>query len=362
MTVCVSANYLDVNSSYPVIDPRRVAGPLPHNYGYAFAKDGVVVTVERRPGPSSCQMEIVLDSAPGLNKKGILAWNFHQNWYVDSIGNRAGDKTSMVIQKAGAPGQACGTGADTVVLGRWDLDPAGWQAMYYFPPQDFWDFWGGCKVTFMWFTDQRGSGVWGPQTPAPTYPVVRMPDNTLMRRALPMGEDFFVVVGGAAFPIHDGELGFNSADPSIIPFAPMPSTPADGTLVQQWGSMEVHVIYGGHPFFIRDPLQIFTLGFDWSRVRAIPFRGLFLLPDMPFDGTLLREQKTGPVRLEGPRHDNLLHPAGGEDPDVYLVDNQKLRHVTSTTAMEKNCLPWRHVRTVPEGSLAGLEPGPDLGS
>ena len=159
MTVCVSANYLDLNSSYPVIDPRRVAGPLPHNYGYAFAKDGVVVTVERRPGPSSCQMEIVLESAPGLNKKGILAWNFHQNWYVDSIGNRGGDKTSMLIQKAGAPGQACGTGADTVVLGSWEVGLLGWQAHYYFPPQDFWDFWGGCKVTFMWFTDRAGSGV-----------------------------------------------------------------------------------------------------------------------------------------------------------------------------------------------------------
>jgi hypothetical protein len=78
------------------------------------------------------------------------------------------------------------------------------------------------------------------------------------------------------------------------------------------------------------------------------------------DGTLLREQK-GTPRLEGPRHGNSLPPAGGVDPGVYLVDNQKLRRVTSTTAMEENCLPWRHVRTVPENTLADLEPGPDIG-
>ncbi len=250
-------------------------------------------------------MEIVLESAPGLNKKGILAWNFHQNWYVDSIGNRGGDKTSMVIQKAGAPGQACGTGADTVVLGSWEVGLLGWQAHYYFPPQDFWDFWGGCKVTFMWFTDQAGSGVWGPQTTLGTH--------------VPRGAE----AGQHAHetdPAHGRGLLCRRrrggvSNPTTANWASAAPTPEHHSIraprclqrrrTAPWfsngvRSMEVHVIYGGHPFFIQIySLQIFTLGFDWSRVRAIPFRGLFQLPDMPFDGTLLREQKTAPVRLEG---------------------------------------------------------------
>src|SRR5262249_20303018 len=132
--------------------------------------------------------------------------------------------------------------------------------------------------------------------------------------------------------------------------------PADGTLVRQTDIEEVEVIYGGHPFPIPDPQTLYNLGFDWSQVREIPSNGLKLLPGMPIDGTLLKEQK-GTPRVGGPRH-TFPGPAGGGDPGVYLVDNQQLRHVTSTEAMEENCLPWRHVRTVPENTLAPLEPGP----
>jgi hypothetical protein len=364
MTVCITTDYLDQRSRYPVLDPRRTAGPGPYNYGYGFALDGIQVRVERRPGPSSCQMEVVLESDPGLNKKGILAWNFHANTFVDYVGNRAGDNTSMVIRKEGTPGHACGTGADTVVLGRWDLAPVGWQAQYYFPPQDFWDLWGGCKVTFMWITDQRGSGVWGPQTPQPTYPLVPYPDYTLLREDRQTFDHevslFHLVVGGAAFPLGSAELdSMGLASGSAIPFVPLPSAPADGTLVREWDSDQVYVTYGGAGFEIPDPDALYALGFDWSRVRVIPSGGTAQLRTMPIDGTLLREQK-GTPRLEGPRHDFLL-PGRGVDPGVNLVDNQLLRRVTSTAAMEENCLPWRHVRTVPEGALAHLTPGPDLG-
>jgi hypothetical protein len=360
MTVCFTTDYLDARSRYPVLDPRRTAGQGPYNYGYGFAFDAVQVTVERRPGPSRCEMEVVLQATPGLGAKGILAWNFFGNTYVDSVGTRAADKTSMVIRKEGIPGRACGTGTDTVVLGRWDPSPVGWQAMYYFPPQDFWDFWGGCKVTFMWITDRAGSGLWGTQTPQPTYPLVRKPDYTLMRETQDLRDPlFFVVVGGAAFLISEGEMGFSSASPSIIPFVPMASTPADGTVVRDWGSLETWVIYGGHPFSIPDPQTLFNLGFDLSRVRDIPSGGVLQLRTrMPIEGTLLREQK-GTPQFERPSAASVV-PAGGGDPKVYLVDNQRLRHVTTMAAMEENCLPWRQVRTVPENTLADLEPGPDL--
>jgi hypothetical protein len=46
---------------------------------------------------------------------------------------------------------------------------------------------------------------------------------------------------------------------------------------------------------------------------------------------------------------------------VYLVENQQLRRVTSTAAMEGHCLPSQHVRIVPDNQLGGLEMGSDLG-
>ena len=61
---------------------------------------------------------------------------------------------------------------------------------------------------------------------------------------------------------------------------------------------------------------------------------------IPIDGTLIKEQ---------------------HDPKVYLVQNQQLRWVTSPAAMDSQCLSWRHVRTVPDNSLATLPRGADLG-
>jgi hypothetical protein len=360
MTVCIFTNYLDPTWSYPVLDPRRTAGPGPYRYGYGFYWDVVIVTVERKPGFSSCEMEVALTSTLAQTK-GIQTWNLYRNTWQDLISTSgSGQPVSMVIQRAWGPGHACGTGTDTVVLNQLWGWPTGWKALYYFSPQDFWDFWGGCQVTFNWVSDTVGSGVSGSATPPPTYPLVRNPDGTIMMD--PAGS-MFLIVGGAAFPVAQVEanaMGLTGG--TTIPLVPMPLTPADGTLVQEYGSAEVYVIYGGYPFKLPTPETLFALGFDWGRVRSIPSVGLRQLLPIPIDGTLLKEQPET-VRLEGPRHDNLLHHPGADvvDPEVYLVDNQKLRHVTSTTAMEENCLPWRHVRTVPPGSLAPFEAGPDIG-
>jgi len=59
----------------------------------------------------------------------------------------------------------------------------------------------------------------------------------------------------------------------------------------------------------------------------------------PIDGTLLKERS---------------------DPRVYLVANQRLSWITSPAAMDRMCLAWRHVRTVPDNALAGLTRGPDI--
>ena len=193
MTVCVTTNTLDYRSIYPVLDPRRTAGPGPYMYAYGLAWDGVQINVARSPLLTSCQMRVnFVDSTNLSEDKEIQAWNLFNNDFVDRVGSaHLGLATTMPIRRT----STCGAGADTVVLCRYFAWPRGRTALYTFWPDDFWDFWGGCIVTFDWQTDTRGSGRWGNQTPQPTYPLVRKPDFTLMRDAA--GTGFMVVFGGA---------------------------------------------------------------------------------------------------------------------------------------------------------------------
>jgi hypothetical protein len=342
VTVCVTTNYLDPNSMYPVLDPRRTPGPGPYRYGYAFAWDAMVVTVARTPALSSCEMTILFSSTLAEAKE-IQAWNIFNNNFSDRIGSSSlGLASSMKITRAWGPGRGCGGGTDTVVLCRYFAWPRGRTALYGFPPQDFWDSWGGCTVTFEWFADRGGSGLWGSQTPEPTYPLVRFPDRTLMRD----DGGFRVVFGGTDFIADDsivvnGIRYLDAFDPiAAVPFTQLPSTAVDSTVVREWNRPEVYVVYGGAKFWIPDPPTLFALGFDWSHVGVIPPGGTAKLPTVPIDGTLLKEQ---------------------HDPKIYVVESGQLRWVTSPAAMDGRCLPWRHVRIVPDNSLAALPHGPDLG-
>jgi hypothetical protein len=336
MSVCVTTNYLDPKSFYPVMDPRRTAGPGPFVFGYALAWDGIRIGVARTSTLSSCQMRVVL-STTLTEAKEIQAWNLFANNFVNRVGTSAGLATSMDIQRAWGPGMSCYGGTNTLVLCRYFAWPRGRTALYCFPSQDLWDFWGGCTVTFEWITDTWGSGLWGDQTDAPIPPHVRLRDGTLMTD----GPNFRVVFGGTDFPINDptyiAAMGLNTS--TAVPFTLLPATPADFTLVRESNRPEVFVVYGSAKFRIPDPPTLFRLGFDWSRVRVIPPGGAAKLGPMPIDGTLLKEE---------------------HDPKVFLTDQSKLRWVISPASMDSNCLAWRHVRTVPDGSLAALARGPDL--
>jgi hypothetical protein len=338
VTVCTATTVFDSGYVYPVLDPRRTAGPGPYFYGYDLAWDALQINVQRTPSLSSCQMLVQL-MAPVTETKEIQAWNMFSNGFANSISSSNGVLSSMTIRRAGAPGLACGSGADTLVLCRDFSWPRGRTALYTFPPLDFWDFWGGCTVTFIWFNDTQGSGLWGNQTPAPTYPLVQLPDGTVMSDAT--GNSLLIVFGGAGFPMDDGFIFATSPDLSdAVPFdSRLPSTPADGTLVREFGHAEVFVTYGGAKFWIPDPPTLHMLGFDFPQVHDIPFGTSAQLRSVPIDGTLIKEFA---------------------DPKIYLVANGQLSWVTSPSAMDNNCLPWRHVRTVPNSALASLPRGPNI--
>jgi hypothetical protein len=155
------------------------------------------------------------------------------------------------------------------------------------------------------------------------------------------GGNFSVVFGGTDFAVPPSLLRvWVPALTELIPSWQLPPVPADFTVVRELFKPQVYVVYGGAKFWIPDPPTLAALGFSSSQVRVLPPGGAAKLRQMPIDGTLLREQN---------------------DAKVHLVENQELRWVTSPAAMDGRCLPWRHVRIVPDNALAGLKPGPDLG-
>jgi hypothetical protein len=350
MSGCLGTTSLGAQWFYPVIDPYRCAGPGgPLAFGYPFAWDAVVIRVAPNPSLSRCQMRVELSTASSslAETKQIQAFNYYNNSWSDHIETAApGPATAMTIEKR-KPGEGCGVGTDTVVLARADV--FGPKAFYAFPPDDFWDFWGGRTVSFEWQLDAdyfHGAGPIAPsgaQTPPPRYPVVQLPDRTLMRNEV--GPGFRVVFGGTDFRTDDsivvnGLRYLDAFDPiAAVPFRPLPALPVDGTLVREWNRPEVYVVYGGAKFWIPDPPTLFALGFDWTRVGVIPPGGTGKLLATPVNGTLIKEQ---------------------HDPRIFLVDGHQLRWVQSPAVMDARCLPWRHVRIVPDNALATLPHGPDL--
>ena len=343
MTACVTITNLSSRGEYSALDPRRTTGFLPgygRRFGYNLAADGIVVVLKRNPQLSGCEMRVNLTTTLA-EPKDILAWNFFTADLVDRIGSPGlGLPSSMTIRRSSSMGLSCGQGTDTIVLRRRSQAFNNWQAWYLFSPADFWDFWGGFNVTLDWFSDTN-RGLWADQIPAPSYPLVSLPDSTLMRDA--MG-NFSLVFGGTDFAVPPT---FVSLIPSVwglspslaIPSTPLPSSPVDFTLVRELFKSQEYVIFGGARFQIPDAATRSSLGFSSSQVRLLPPGGAAKLNKYPFDGTLLQEQQ----KLR-----------------VYMAEKGKLRLV-SKAALEGRCISSRNVRVVPDKTLASLSKGPNLG-
>ena len=340
MSACVTITNLSSRGEYLPPDPRRTAGVGPgydRRIGAVLAADAMVISLKRNPKLSGCEMNVNLTTTLA-EPKDILAWNFFKADLVDRIGSPGlGLPSSMTIRRSSSMGLSCGQGADTIVLRRRSQAFGNWQAWYLFTPADFWDFWGGFNVTIDWFSDTN-RGFWADQTPAPSYPIVPLPDNTLM---VDNAGNFSVVFGGTDFAIPAAYVGLVGAvwgpPPSFaIPARPLPPTPVDFTLIQEIFSPGMYVVYGGAGFRIPDQATLTNLGFSSGQVITLPPGGTAKLHKYPFDGTFLREEHSS---------------------KVYLAEKKKLRPATKAAMA---CISPRNVRVVPDMALVPLAKGKNL--
>jgi hypothetical protein len=111
----------------------------------------------------------------------------------------------------------------------------------------------------------------------------------------------------------------------------------DGSLARDASQPEIYVVFGEAKFWLPDPGWVERYG-GWSRVQVTPDGTMLAMPNIPKDGTLLREWS---------------------DPTVYVIQNRQRRRVTQPELLNPFG-GWPLVRVIPDSSLAGIPSGPDL--
>jgi hypothetical protein len=200
---CLCASTLPAEE-WPVWDPRRFAGPLPHEYNYRYSEDNIRIRVEEDPSLSGCQMQVGLASEVNWEKE-IVGWHLC-NGQVSSVTTKDANKgpNYMLLDK-----EVCDVGAATIILRKAKFLGV-MTSMYVLDLTTIWPYFGGKKVTFTWAQD---TGVQGPRRPLPV-------------------KGWALDGGSAAEP---------SRDPQLYD---------DGTLVRGLGSAGVYVVYGDAKFGI----------------------------------------------------------------------------------------------------------------
>jgi hypothetical protein len=332
--VCICMGSAAAADEYPVIDPRTSAGPGPHAYGLYLFEDTLRMTVETDPSLTGCQMRVGLASEV-TSAKEVAGWHLcNGQTSVVTTANANRGPNFMLLDKA-----HCNFGTHTIVLRKaklfWVITP-----MYCFDLDTFWPFLGGKKVTFTWLSDTYGSGKHGHES------TVRKStgDGTLLKGD--QQPEVFIIFGGAKFwvpsPTELAALGRSFTEVTTIPQQTMDrfsTQPGDGTLVKERSHPAVFVCQGGAKFHIPDPATFEAMGFLWADIGTVPDGALASVPDIPYDGALLRERSSDPV---------------------FVIQNGQRSHVSSPTRMSDLCLYWENVRTVPDNALAAIPPGPTL--
>jgi hypothetical protein len=114
---------------------------------------------------------------------------------------------------------------------------------------------------------------------------------------------------------------------------------ADGTAVREENSFLIYKIVGGAKVWFVNATEFRELGYTLDRVVVVPKGALASVPDVPRDGTLVRERSSFAV---------------------YLLDGGKRRWISSREIFDAAGFTLKRVQVVANGALGGIKVGEEL--
>lgn len=142
-----------------------------------------------------------------------------------------------------------------------------------------------------------------------------------------------------AAPFSQSPTGLVAFTPPALPSQP-PTVFADRAVMKEQSSHAVFFIAGGAKLHIPNPAEFAALGLTGKSIRTVPDRVLAHVPDVPVDGSLLRER--------------------GGNGAVFVFENGTKRHITSPERFTERGYDWKNVVDVPNGSLERFAVGPPV--
>jgi hypothetical protein len=127
-----------------------------------------------------------------------------------------------------------------------------------------------------------------------------------------------------------------SAEESTKVPPPASDVPQDGALLKEPSHPAVYVVFGGAKFYIPSEEEFLALGFAWDAIQVVPDGALVRIPDVPREGTLLRERSY---------------------PEVYVMQGGYKSHIPSWQRFEELGFSQGDIRLVPDGALARVPSG-----
>jgi hypothetical protein len=115
---------------------------------------------------------------------------------------------------------------------------------------------------------------------------------------------------------------------------------AEGTAVREENSYLIYKIVGGAKIWFVNAEEFHALGYNLDRVIVVPSGSLASTPNIPADGTLLRERSSFAV---------------------YLMDGGKRRWISNKRIFDAAGFTLNRVQVVANSALGGIPTGPDIG-
>jgi hypothetical protein len=114
---------------------------------------------------------------------------------------------------------------------------------------------------------------------------------------------------------------------------------ADGTAVREENSFLIYKIVGGAKVWFVNANEFYALGYTLDRVVVVPRGALASVPNVPRDGTLVRERSSFAV---------------------FLMDDGKRRWIPNRHGFDAAGFTLNQVQVVANGALGGIPRGQDL--